>query len=242
MRIYSNFSEALNETQRDLSEMGVVHNRWGWQGKSADDRTQVKELRNYGFTVQQPKLSHLPKANFEWCNAEFEERVNVVSNPGNAWKLREEVWRELLEQPEDRPPKFAYTYGERLNHKVGDMSALWWLIEMLRQDPTSRRAFLPVFFSEDIMRGQIVDGYSHRVPCTLGYNFLISDGGKLNITYLMRSSDFTTHFQNDLYLATKLQYFVTDRVAESGFNLKPGEFTFFTNNLHVFARDVEGTF
>lgn len=234
MRIYNNFSEALNETQRDLAEMGVEGGRLGWQGKDAGDRVRLKELRNYGFTVQNPSLANLTRANAPWCEAEFKERITAgTSNPGNAYKLRPEVWEELLESNH----RFAYTYSERMNTPVETAPALWWLIQMLREDPTSRRAFLPVYFSEDLQRGQ----EGHRVPCTLGYNFIISES-KLHITYLMRSSDFFTHFQNDLYLATKLQRYIADQVHSSGINAEPGEFTFFTNNLHVFARDVEGVF
>lgn len=239
MRIFQTFPEMLSEVQRDLAELGTVVQRSGWQGKSAADagRDRVKELRNYSFTVKNPSISskyQMPKVTQPWADSEFYERIrNKSVNHGLAYKHRPEVWEELMEGGQ-----FSYTYGERLNGRMGYPNPLQDLIHSIALDPTTRRAFLPVYQPGDTKLGQ-----NHRVPCTLGYHFE-PVGNKLHMTYMMRSSDFTTHFQNDLYLAVRLLdhvvQAVNEEMNESFFSR--GEFTFFSVNLHVFERDVQGVF
>ncbi len=61
--------------------------------------------------------------------------------------------------------------------------------------------------------------------------------GALHTTYYMRSSDFGTHFDNDIYLALKLAEFIGERI-----NQPLGSFTHVINSLHVYAADVAGVF
>jgi thymidylate synthase len=81
----------------------------------------------------------------------------------------------------------------------------------------------------------------HRVPCTLGYLFE-PEGNKLHMTYFMRSCDWKTHYQNDVYLALRLQQYVVEQTNKWRDRFIPGEFCHFIGNLHVFAKDVEGVF
>lgn len=55
--------------------------------------------------------------------------------------------------------------------------------------------------------------------------------------YTMRSCDWATHFQNDVYLAMKLQH----HVAHSA-DIEPGHFCQDLGSLHVYQKDVADVF
>jgi thymidylate synthase len=81
------------------------------------------------------------------------------------------------------------------------------VIDLLRDRPTTRQAFIPIWFPEDT-------GAHHgeRVPCTLGYHLMARDG-RLKIVYYMRSCDFLRHFRDDVYMAGRLCQWVCERRA-----------------------------
>jgi thymidylate synthase len=228
MRIYTNFREATNEIKRDLAEMGIDVKPHSYQNKNVEGNPEfyTKELQNYIYTVTQPKLNDLD-ATQPWAKLEFAERVsgNPV-NPGEAYKSRSEVWNQFL----NFDGEFDYTYPERLTC-YGGHNQVELTINVLRNDPDSRQCYISIWDKDIIEAG----GYS-RIPCTLGYQFQIRNGA-LNITYLQRSSDFATHFQNDLYLAHKLQYHIADKLS-----IPVGLYTHWIGSLHIFQKDIKGVF
>src|SRR3990167_5296856 len=117
MRIFSNSYEAASELQRDLWEMGVEVPLKRMQDKNieGDDRFLTKELFGYSFQVRDvsdnEKMLEFYNRNKEWADAEFLERTDqeTYHNPGEAYKLRKEVWDEFIHHG-----SFAYTYNERM--------------------------------------------------------------------------------------------------------------------------------
>lgn len=224
MRIYKNFTEALGEIKRDLAEMGILVHTQTMQDKVIADNPEFEtlEVQNYLYTVTNVDISHLNPTQ-PWADNEFKERVSRINfNPGVAWMDRKEVWDEFLEED----GKFSYTYPVRMSEQIDP------IIEELKAHPDSRQLFLSVWNpSIDINRlGR------RRVPCTLGYYFQKRDG-RLNITYLQRSADFITHFQNDLYLAVKLMEYIAHEA-----ECEPGMFTHWVGSLHMYRKDAKGVF
>ena len=80
-----------------------------------------------------------------------------------------------------------------------------------------------------------LDG-SRRIPCSMYYDFLIRQNGKgekvLHICYHQRSSDFVTHFGNDVYLAWRLMEYVAQEVG-----VKPGYLYHTIDSLHSYKKD-----
>lgn len=228
MRVYRNFREAKNEIARDLNELGVEVFA-GYQGMSHDklDREAftTKELQGYDYRVLVPTLTDLEPIQ-PWADAEWADRLSGIRghpvNPGEAWKLRSDLWTPLLEED----GRFSYTYSERLAHSVPPV------IFELYERPTSRQAYASVWDPR-------LDGFmmgTRRVPCSLGYHFMLRNGA-LDVTYTMRSSDFATHFDNDLWLALKLQTFVAEKI-----NQPVGTLTHVVHSLHTYAKNVAGIF
>lgn len=238
MRIYSSFEQSINETLRELKEMGVRVDTRSYQDKDivGDEDYSTLELQNYTYCVNFPQLGEIRlfkngelfrTPNIEWCEAEWEERLNGIMgypvNPGQAWKKRSEVWEQFLIPGAD---VFSYTYSMRLHltaHQV---------IEAAKWDSGSRQLFIPIFDRVDLMNL----GGKNRVPCTIGYSLQIRNG-KLNLHYIQRSCDFFTHFLNDIYLAVKLQRWAARELA-----LDVGSFNHTIFSLHIFKKDTKGVF
>lgn len=227
MRFYKTFPEAFGEIKRDLAEMGTeIHSRTYQDKVIGDDpNMRQKEVVNYSYSVRRPSLQELSPTE-PWASAELAERVGgVVKNPGEAWKLREEVWTEFLE----KDGKFSYSYPERL----WEGGQLAQVCATLRNDPNSRQAYLSMW---DRLKDPHRTGGKARIPCSLGWWFVVRDG-KLQVTYLQRSADFATHFTNDVFLAHGLQRWVAEKVG-----VEVGPFNHWIGSLHVFAKDVKGVF
>lgn len=224
MRIYTNWQECYEEVKRDLAEMGIRVFPKSMQDKKGDFETL--ELQNYSYSLLNANSSDISGVIQPWADSEFNERIDPSGNinPGNAWELRKDVWTEYLHEG-----KMAYTYNERLflNDQLNK------IIERLKEDKDSRQLWVSIWNPE--IDPDKLGGVS-RVPCSLGYNFQYREG-KLNIHYVMRSCDFSTHFINDVYLAIKLLEYVAEKTG-----LKVGSFTHTMFSLHVYKEDVSKVF
>jgi len=230
MRIFSNCRELLSEIMRDVSEQGtIVHPQTMQNQRVADNEEfQTKELLNYSYCLtsradQENLFISNPKQNFYWCKSEFSERISRSwVNPGKAWLIRKDTWEPFL----SKAGEFCYTYNERLNRYHN----LEKIIDELRVHGDSRQCYLPVFHPRD----PSFIGGKKRVPCTLGYQFIIRNG-KMHIIYSQRSADVFLHFGNDIWLAWELMEYVAEMVG-----VEPGFLYHNIASLHSYRRDWEG--
>ena len=231
MRLYTNASETFEEIKRDLAEMGIWVKPKTMQDKNIEGNSdyETTELQNYSYTILNAKSKDIPNVSQPWADAEFQERITKpvdgkFINPGEAYKLREDVWDEFLHDG-----KLGYTYNELLwNNNQFEK-----VVERLKVDPDSRQLWISLW---DPNRDVDLLGGISRVPCSLGYCFQVREG-KLNMHYVMRSCDFSTHFANDVYLAIKLLEYVSEL---TGYPV--GSFTHTMFSLHVYRKDLEGVF
>lgn len=243
MRIYTNAQEMVEEVKRDLAEMGIVVRPATMQDKyvKGNPDYETKELQNYSYCLLNAKSQDIPGVTQPWADAEFEERVTdpwerdwegkrilfqtpEFINPGEAWKLREEVWSEYMHEG-----KLAYTYNELLWNN----DQLTKIMNRLKKDPDSRQLWISLWNPDK--DPDFLGGVS-RVPCSLGYGLQVRDG-KLNLHYVMRSCDFVTHFRNDVYLAIKFLEWVAEK---TGYPV--GDFTHTMFSCHVYNKDIQGVF
>lgn len=229
MRIYTNWDECYNEVLRDLAEMGIVVRPKTMQDKNVEGNPdyETKELQNYSYTLLDPKSQTITGVSQPWADAEFKERIDYAHypiNPGEAWKLRKEVWSEYIHDG-----KLAYTYNEMLWNNY----QLHKILNQMVKDPDSRQLWVSLWNPNK--DPDLLGGVS-RVPCSLGYGFQVREG-KLNMHYVMRSCDFATHFCNDVYLAIKLLEWVSNM---TGFPV--GNFTHTMFSVHIYNKDIKGVF
>lgn len=231
MRVYSSFDEVKSEVGRDLKELAVIYQSTSVQDQnvSADPDYETHELINYSYTLLDPKSVMVPNDQAFYIAQEFRERISgTPHNPGDAWSEDSEYWKQFLHEDANGNFKFDYTYAERMAGYLQEV------ILCLRNDPNSRRAYLPIFWpiDTDLSYREV------RIPCSLGYHFMIRND-KLWMSYIMRSCDFAKHFHKDVCLAIMLQEHVLNRI---GGHYELGPFTHTIFSLHTFAKDLKGIF
>lgn len=230
MRIYTDCYELMSETGRNLWEMGLLVKPKTYQNKNIEGNEdfETKEL-----ICEQYCLTSLDKMEYlfiysqakDWADAEFQERITPYVNPGKAWELRKDLWEQFLINGEF----FDYTYSQRLT------GVLEYLIDLLKYDPDTRKAIIPIFNGSGYIDTNYYDG-SKRIPCSMYYDFLIRENERgekqLNICYHQRSSDFVTHFGNDVYLAFRLMQYIAEKI-----NVKEGYLFHTIDSLHAYKKD-----
>lgn len=198
-----------------------------WQGIDISNQpgSEMVELLNVDLDVDLRGIEDLDhwrtecRPNLPWADDHFLERVcGQPLNPPPSWAW----WPWANSASKFRTDaKFNHTYPERYWPKhAGDLPSegptfgirgafgdLNDVVELLRQDPLTRQAYLPIFFPEDTGVG---DG--GRKPCTLGYQFIVRND-KLHIYYPMRSCDLLRHFRDDCYLTVRLGLWVLEELA-----------------------------
>lgn len=231
MKIYPSLKEAVLGTGDALHDRGSVVDVEHWQGVEAPAPTLEligasfrTFLRNDVATLVRELSPNLP-----WADMHFDERVGrEPSNPGEAYKH----WPFHRKSPDEfhEDVAFSHTYQERLwsanrpgiRHRTGDLQSV---VDLLKRDPTTRQAFVPIWWPEDT--GAAHEG---RVPCTIGYWF-VRRNGHLHMTYWIRSCDYFRHFRDDLYLAARLNLWMIEQAGWEG-EVKPGFIDFHCGSLH----------
>lgn len=202
--------------------------------------------------------------NLSWAEEHFGERVGGAPlNPPPshvAWP-----WYRHNGNHQDSTAQFSHTYPERMwprfagKPTIGDAGGdhvqvnrgirfeygdLQDVVNLLVRSPLTRQAYLPVWFPEDT-------GAAHkqRVPCTLGYHFMIRNG-ELSCRYYMRSCDLIRHFTDDVYMAGRLMQWMVEQInwkthggsymegiTREYLKLQPGQMVMYIANLHAFTGD-----
>jgi hypothetical protein len=234
----------------ELSEEFQLHYKVSasqeWQGIRSEKR--FADIRNVAIGCREmPQnlldMTRLIKPNQPWSDIHFEERVGGKPlNPGESYKM----WPFYAQDNSVRKhnEKFSHTYMERFwPKKAGfwptieginrgttfDYGDLNDLVDLMKRDPGTRQAYLPIFFPEDTgsVSGQ-------RVPCTLGYHFQMN-GNQLDLVYHIRSCDYYRHLRDDIYLAMRLALWVKNHLNPE---IILGEFCMFISNLHIFENEI----
>ena len=238
MRYYRSCKHMISEVFRNLSEHGIEVPIETMQDKKVkDDKDYLtKELYDVNFTIYDISDYNLMHAecirkfgidyNKKWADAEFDERVSAFYvNPGEAWKLRKEIWEEFIHDG-----KFSYSYNHRITPYLGKLR------NEIKKNPHSRQLIIPIYKGRDVKN----IGAKARVPCSMFYQFTVRDietwhgtnGEHLHLRYVMRSTDLLTHFINDIYLACKLLHYMA-----AGTKYPPGFLTFTTTSMHAYMKD-----
>lgn len=235
----ANMKDAIHTVRYSLTNAKTVNSAM-WQGKEVG--MDFLELLNVSISAKmKPTIQGAVEQcnpDLPWADQHFEERVcGKPLNPPPShvnWKAGTEKY--LTEDQE----KFSHSYPERMwskglhtgiRYNIADLNTL---VDVLVKDPGTRQAYLPMFFPEDLSASLI----SERVPCTLGWHFMIRDN-YVHCHYPMRSCDAVRHLHNDVYLANRLVLWVIERMQDSGIQgLKPGELFMNVTSMHCFANDM----
>lgn len=252
---YGRLSDAIMMTKLELLKRGKVVKTERWQGLQVEGtaKSEMFELMDYSFVARIPytqaELEKHTHPNMPWAEDHFQERVSgIPMNPGTEYKnwpffKRDESNDQFRDKEEG---KHSHTYMERIwtpdlegiRYKYGNLQDV---VKLLYREPLTRQAFLPIWFPEDT--GAV---HGERVPCTLGYHFMIRDG-QVHLQYPIRACDLYRHFQDDIYMACRLVQWIISRLqlmereydiplTERRFtHLVPGKINMHIYSLHIFA-------
>ncbi len=206
-----------------------------WQGKDLNGGMMEVLHFNEEFILGDTEdiAARFFKPKLPWADIHFAERVSGKPlNPPPSHILWAPGTKEFLEAGK----KFSHSYPERfwsrslhrgIRYDIADLNTL---VRVLRNNPKTRQAYLPMFFPEDLTAAEMGD----RVPCSLGWQFIVRDG-IMDCFYPIRSCDIFRHLRNDLYLANLLVLWVLEK---SGIQAIPGRLIFHATSLHCFVADV----
>lgn len=262
MRIYASlsFDDLPAMIIRDFVDKSEEVDVGEWQSTNIEgDRSKVTwELReaslHFGMMQSMEGAQAIIRPNLPWAEDHFQERVGgqpLNPPPSQAWwPFTQQGHKEFV----DGGGKFSHTYPERfwprfanvgetrpngrqvfvphngIRFEYGDLRDV---ANRLIHNPLTRQAYLPVYFPEDNGAPE-----GERVPCTLGYLFLVRNG-QLHITYYIRSCDFMRHWRDDVYMGVRLAQWMTAQIFQAtGLNLSLGDMAMHIGSFHVFEGDL----
>lgn len=243
LRDTQGFDRLVQDIAGLMLTTGQVVDTGHWQSLTSVPQTRTIEIVGvtvkYMIPADPAMLREDIRPNLPWAELHFAERVGgEPTNPGKTYHLwpyfRGNVPKH--QNPEDGD-RFSHTYMERMwtdeymgiRYRYGNLSDV---VKLLHDMPTTRQAYLPIWFPEDTGAHA-----GERVPCTLGYHLMMR-GGRLHIMYPIRSCDFIRHFRDDVYLAARLVQWILDELraldGDVWNDVRPGTLTMHMHSLHVF--------
>jgi thymidylate synthase len=115
------------------------------------------------------------------------------------------------------------SYGRR----ICDNKSIEKVINILRNDPNSRQAVIPIYEPRDLGIN------SKDIPCTLGLVFNIRNG-KLNCSVYMRSSDAVWGIPYDVFVFTNIQMVIANSLG-----VELGSYTHHSVSMHIYEHHYE---
>lgn len=179
----------------------------------------TKVLFNVGFEILMPShnIINTPWRKWSKTYADYEWDWYMSKNP-SAIEIsqRASIWKNMMDESGCVNSNYGYQWSRN--------NQLEKIIEILKKDPTTRRASISLYDGKEIHL------YSKDTICTYAINFYIHNS-KLNMQVMMRSNDLVYGFCNDQYCFSKLQEYVSEKV-----NISIGNYYHFVCNLHIYER------
>lgn len=208
-RFYSALA-AFRVVFRELCENGI------------DGGNGTKKLYNVGFYIDNPHLRDIDVEFRKWNKAYAEREWEwYLSKNRSVSELKKfaPIWDKMHTGDDIVNSNYGYLWSEN--------GQLEKTIEQLRQDQTTRQAWITIF------DGKNKDQFSKDTPCTLSIGFVVHNG-KLCMNVFMRSNDIWFGFCNDQYCFSKLQEHVANELG-----LPIGWYYHHAADMHVYERHYD---
>jgi thymidylate synthase len=117
-------------------------------------------------------------------------------------------------------------YGPRLLNMHNRVDQISYVVELLKENPSSRQAVIQLYDASDI--------YIHQknIPCTLTLQFLLRDN-KLDMFTSMRSNDVLLGLPNDFFCFSMIQELIACKL-----KCELGTYKHFVASLHIYESDI----
>ncbi|MCX5277765.1 MULTISPECIES: thymidylate synthase [Streptomyces] len=185
----------------------------------------TREVLDVNFTLTRPRarLFYAPPARIINPAFAVAEMVWHLSGSDAPWVF--DYNGRLRQYADDGVLRGAY--GPRMRNWGGAVDQLRRVVEILREDPSSRRAVIQLYDP-----AQDAAGHSD-VPCTLGFRFHLR-AGRLDMSTTMRGQDVWVGLPYDLVFTTTLHELVAGWLGA-----ELGTYHHHIDSLHIYERDLD---
>ncbi|MGW2769652.1 thymidylate synthase [Streptomyces sp. NPDC001275] len=180
----------------------------------------TREVRDVHMLLTQPRarLLYAPPARILNPAFAVAETVWHLSGSDAAWIF--DYNARLWQYADDGVLRGAY--GPRMRNWAGKVDQLGRVVEILKEDPDSRRALIQLYDPAQ-------DAAGHKdVPCTLGFRFHLR-AGRLHMATTMRGQDVWIGMPYDVFFYTVLHELVAGWL-----DAELGEFHLHVGSLHMY--------
>lgn len=186
-------------------------------------RRDFREIQGYCFTLSNPRhrvinapirrISYgFALANLVWtlCGRRDVESIVFYNSRGRMFTADGKYYESA--------------FGDRI---FGRLPQWREAVNILKSDPTSRRAFIPLFLPSDLKDLPL------DTPCAVGFHLMIRDD-KLDMVLYMRSQSAIMVFPYDIFLFTMLQELFSLLLG-----VPLGKFIYFGGSVHYYLDEAE---
>lgn len=185
----------------------------------------TKELMHCCLSIQHPEINNFEfpfrKISETYANAELQWYWSANNSCQDIGKYAK-TWLKLSDDGLTNNSAYGYILERKYN-----FDQIQQIIELLRQQPNSRRAVLNI---SDPTINRIT---TKDMQCTIALQFLIRDN-KLHCTTYMRSNDVYFGLPYDyIYFISIFQYIANK------LNIERGSYTHIVTSLHMYEKDID---
>lgn len=178
------------------------------------------ELRGTSFRIEEwnDRSDMMQDNGLSTTFAEFDIQDRLSKEPVNPGKAIQFDETGVLSKYIRADGTLRYTYSERVYNQIPK------IVKLLKEKPSTRQAFISIW--DPCLDIEVLE--IERVPCSIGFQFLIRDG-KMDLIYYMRSLEVSKCLGNDIYTSTRFLEEMAKMVC-----VDVGTVTFSVGSLHVF--------
>jgi thymidylate synthase len=185
-----------------------------------EERNGTKTLHNVLIELQSPGDNNIKTPWRKWNRnyAQYEFNWYLSGDP-NAEEIskRAKIWATMMDDQGNVNSNYGYQWQRN--------DQLTKVIDILRNDPKTRRASISLY------DGKEIDTYQKDTICTYAINFYIDRNDSLSMQVMMRSNDLVYGFCNDQYCFSELQHIVANELKKT-----VGKYYHYVCNMHIYER------
>lgn len=217
----------IDNLKEILKQEWEVDNRAKWKdGTPVMTKRIIGVMNSFDLSEGLPILS-LRDINFKSTVDEIVWIYIKMSN--NIRDLNSKIWNSWANEQGE----IKQAYGHQIRKPtMGYPSQVHYVINEIKNNPTSRRIMMNMFNAED----QLTKATESLVECAYATHFSVKDG-KLHMTLIQRSGDFLTACGFGGW--NTVQYAVLQHAIAKECGLKVGMFNHFVQDLHLYNKHEE---
>lgn len=118
-------------------------------------------------------------------------------------------------------------YGKRIFNPIEGVDQVTNIINLLRKDPNSRRAIIPIWSTNDSTRLDSKD-----IPCAFGLSFIIRDN-TLHTTLMMRSNNALRLLPVNIF-----EFSLIGEIVARELDIEYAQYTHYSISMHIFEDEI----